>query len=545
MKKSILKKILSTALAAVVGITFMPTAESMTANAADLLEQGTHEGLDWELWNQDNQGTVNMELSGIGGFTAEWSDTLDSEFSTGKIWKSEQPEVDSMGDIRMHYAVSDFESDGVLYFGAHGWTQENRVEFFIIENFNDWRPPGDNAKLIDSITVDDHIYDVYEIYNSISPVEPIDIIPKYFSVRREGDTSMNGNINVSEHFRQWEKLGLDIGSKLYQVSFAVTPYNSSGYADVQMNYMTIGGEPVNDVKPTIEVTPLTSGKHNGLDWELYKSDVQTNADMKLNDLGGFTVNWNNNNSLFHARTGKIWESDYPKLSELGDIRMHYAVKHEQINTTTIGAYGWTIGNNCNYEFNIIEHAVSYEIPGEYVGTTTVNNCVYDVYKYVHPYDSGISSDRVISYYAYRRNSENVGNAMVDVSQHFRQWKELGLEIGTLLRDVTICVSSTETTGSAEVKCIYMTIGGVAVNTNAKPDWIDNFGNETVIRGDMNNDGEIDIFDIPLMRNAVLNSSAKSTVNASADIDGDGNVAINDAVLLSQYVHGKISSFPAA
>ena len=66
-----------------------------------------------------------------------------------------------------------------------------------------------------------------------------------------------------------------------------------------------------------------------------------------------------------------------------------------------------------------------------------------------------------------------------------------------------------------------------------------------MRGDMNNDSEIDIYDLPLMRKAVLNSFSGSATSAAADIDGDGNVAINDAVLLNQNIYGKTSSFPTA
>jgi hypothetical protein len=107
--------------------------------------------------------------------------------------------------------------------------------------------------------------------------------------------------------------------------------------------------------------------------------------MKLNDNGGFTVDWSNN-EMFHACTGKIWESDHPKLSELGDIKMHYDVEYESIDTTTYGAHGWTINNNCCYEFDIVDNNVSYETEASYknrfnyIGTTTVNDYVYDVYK---------------------------------------------------------------------------------------------------------------------------------------------------------------------
>lgn len=45
---------------------------------------------------------------------------------------------------------------------------------------------------------------------------------------------------MTEHFKKWESLGMPMG-KLYEVALNVEGYQSSGYADVYKNNLTIGG----------------------------------------------------------------------------------------------------------------------------------------------------------------------------------------------------------------------------------------------------------------------------------------------------------------
>ena len=61
---------------------------------------------------------------------------------------------------------------------------------------------------------------------------------QYWSVRTSKRTS--GTISVTEHFKKWESLGMPMG-KLYEVALNVEGYQSSGYADVYKNNLTIGG----------------------------------------------------------------------------------------------------------------------------------------------------------------------------------------------------------------------------------------------------------------------------------------------------------------
>ena len=243
-KKNLLRRVFNGMLASMIGVLCVPSSDLSQVYAADQCDQGTQDGLDWELWNQNYQGTSKMQLTGNGGFIAEWSGIENYLARTGKKWASNSPTWESVGDIRLSYDA-DYRPNGNSYLAVYGWTRNSLVEYYIIENFGTWRPPGGQGQ-VGTITVNGHIYDVYKAmrYNQPSIDGPA-TFPQYFSVRRDGDKSSKGTIDISEHFKQWEKLGLDMGSQLYEVSLVVEGYQSSGYAEVKQNYITLGGTPLN------------------------------------------------------------------------------------------------------------------------------------------------------------------------------------------------------------------------------------------------------------------------------------------------------------
>lgn len=119
----------------------------------------------------------------------------------------------------------------------YGWSRNPLVEYYIVDSWGTWRPPGASSK--GQITVDGGTYDVYETtrYNQPS-IDGNTTFKQYWSVRTSKRTS--GTISVTEHFKKWESLGMPMG-KLYEVALNVEGYQSSGYADVYKNNLTIGG----------------------------------------------------------------------------------------------------------------------------------------------------------------------------------------------------------------------------------------------------------------------------------------------------------------
>jgi endo-1,4-beta-xylanase len=83
-----------------------------------------------------------------------------------------------------------------------------------------------DATLKGSFKTDGSIYDIYTKTRVEKPsIVGITTFQQYFSIRREKRNK--GSIHISDHFDQWESIGLTMG-KLHEVSFVVEGYKSSG-----------------------------------------------------------------------------------------------------------------------------------------------------------------------------------------------------------------------------------------------------------------------------------------------------------------------------
>ena len=65
-----------------------------------------------------------------------------------------------------------------------------------------------------------------------------------------------------------------------------------------------------------------------------------------------------------------------------------------------------------------------------------------------------------------------------------------------------------------------------------------------VRGDLNGDSKVNGYDSILCRRALVNMFSGGSVDPKADVDGNGMVNVNDVVLITQYVLGRITEFPA-
>lgn len=225
-------------------IVFVFTAGALPAYATDIPETitenklGTYDGYDYELW-KDN-GTTSMTLNGGGAFSCSWSDINNALFRTGKKFDSTKTHSE-LGNITMSYEC-DYNPKGNSYLSVYGWTVEPLAEFYVIESWGNWRPPG--AKSKGKITVNGDVYDVYETTRTEQPsIQGTATFQQYWSVRTLKRTS--GEIPISEHFKAWEDMGMVLG-KMYEVALVVEGYQSSGTANVLQNTITIK-EPKNNI----------------------------------------------------------------------------------------------------------------------------------------------------------------------------------------------------------------------------------------------------------------------------------------------------------
>lgn len=198
-------------------------------------ETGVHDGYDYEFWKDDGGGGT-MILNSGGAFYADWGGGINNIlFRKGKKFDSTQTHQ-QIGNMTINFGAN-YNPDGNSYLTVYGWTLEPLVEYYIVESWGTWRPPGANSK--GTIQVDGGTYDIYETTRVNQPsIIGNTTFQQYWSVRRDKRTS--GTISVSDHFRAWEAHGMPMG-KMYEVALTVEGWQSSGWADVYQNDLIIGG----------------------------------------------------------------------------------------------------------------------------------------------------------------------------------------------------------------------------------------------------------------------------------------------------------------
>lgn len=206
-------------------------------NAATVITEnktGTEDGYDYELWK--DSGTTSMTLTGGGTFSCEWSNINNALFRKGIKFDCTKT-YQEIGNIAIDFEA-DYNPNGNSYLCVYGWTRSPLVEYYIVEAWGSWRPPGAASK--GTVTIDGGVYDIYETTRENQPsIDGNTTFQQYWSVRQDKRTS--GTINVGAHFAAWESMGMKMG-KLYEAALNVEGYQSSGSAVIKKNDISVGGK---------------------------------------------------------------------------------------------------------------------------------------------------------------------------------------------------------------------------------------------------------------------------------------------------------------
>ncbi len=282
---------LLTSIAAVSLVSSMMPA--YTANAGKVIydcDTGIEDGYNYELWK--DTGNTKMELTGNGTFTCEWSNINNCLFRTGKKFDCTQT-YKEIGNVQFNYDV-DYHPDGNSYMCVYGWTKEPLVEYYIVDSWGSWRPPG-NEGYLGEATIDGAVYDIYKTVRVDQPsIVGNTTFDQYWSVRKDKQTT--GTINVASHFAAWEEKGLPAG-KLYEAALNIEGYQSAGSATVLKNEMIVGGD-IPDPEPTTEAEPDENGYYlqadfaSGANGWASRGDAKVSASDGVLSVTGRTDSWN-------------------------------------------------------------------------------------------------------------------------------------------------------------------------------------------------------------------------------------------------------------
>nr|MCR4638906.1 glycoside hydrolase family 11 protein [Ruminococcus sp.] len=237
-----MKRIISGTVSALMIATSIPTV----ASAADQQTRGNIGGYDYEMWNQNGQGQASMN-PGAGSFSCSWSNIENFLARMGKNYDSQKINYTKLNGITLTYDV-EYTPKGNSYMCVYGWTRNPLMEYYIVEGWGDWRPPGNDGENKGTVTLNGNTYDIRKSmrYNQPS-LDGTATFPQYWSVRQTSGSAnnqtnyMKGTIDVSGHFDAWSKAGLDMSGTLYEVSLNIEGYRSNGSANVKSVTVTTGG----------------------------------------------------------------------------------------------------------------------------------------------------------------------------------------------------------------------------------------------------------------------------------------------------------------
>ena len=280
MKLNKLRNIVGISAAAMM----MAVAVPVAASAADQQTRGNIGGYDYEMWNQNGQGQASMN-PGAGSFTCSWSNIENFLARMGKNYDSQKKNYKAFGNIVLTYDV-EYTPRGNSYMCVYGWTRNPLMEYYIVEGWGDWRPPGNDGENKGTVTLNGNTYDIRKTmrYNQPS-LDGTSTFPQYWSVRQQSGSAnnqtnyMKGTIDVSKHFDAWAQSGLDMSGTLYEVSLNIEGYRSNGSANVKSVTVSQGEG---------------GGQQQNNDWN------QGNQQQNNNQNNGWDWNnnnqWNNNNN---------------------------------------------------------------------------------------------------------------------------------------------------------------------------------------------------------------------------------------------------------
>ena len=473
----------------------------------------------YELWDENGHGG-DATFYSDGSMECNITGAKDYLCRAGLSLGSDKTYKELGGDMIAEFKLvkNNAQNVGYSYIGIYGWmegvegTPSKLVEYYVIDNTlaNDMPGSWIGNERKGTITVDGGTYTVYRNTRTGPAIKNSGNVTfyQYFSVRTSPRDC--GTINISEHMRQWEKMGMTMG-KLYEAKVLGEAGNVNG--EVRGGHMDFPHAKVYVSKGTSSASTATSsssttvakssssqgnggststkidackdqmghGSGNGTtdrgrDNQSATGNVGSspyhyeiwyqggNNSMTSYDNGTFKASWSGTND-FLARVGFKYD-EKSTYEDVGPIDAYFNWKKDGSagGYNYIGIYGWTV--DPLVEYYIVDDW--YNKPGAYLGQKkgefTVDGDTYEIYQNTRVQQPSIKGTQTFpQYFSVRRSARSCGH--IDVTAHFKKWESMGMQMGKMY-EAKVLVEAGGGSGSFDVTYFRMTDGKHPLETPA-------------------------------------------------------------------------------
>ena len=436
--------------------------------------------------NESGIGNITM-APGANSFNSSWEDIEEFDARMGANYKPLNKDYKNLSpNFKLSYDV-EFTPMGNSFIGAYGTTSNPHVEYYIVEGWGDWSPPGGTSP-IDSVVSNGLPYDIFETkYYNVPSLDGAISYSQYWSVRKTsasnyGTTSnIKATINVSDHFKAFEDAGFDMSGSLDGLYFNVKGFRKDGSANVKnLNiYPTFAYSTVEATADEVDYIFNDGFEGTDNDWAgRLNETVEASSAAALSGSGslsvsGRTANWNG--------AAKALSSD--KFSSGSEYSFSANVMYDNGPDEQTFQLSLQYSDGSSPQYDHIASATA--VKGEWVQLANTN--------YTIP--SGASDVRL--YVETDENDTDYIDFYVD--------------------DVAAAPAGTKIKGAEPPKKAVM--------------------------GDVNFDGTIDSLDMIAARKGIIAGNFKGSALKAADVDQNGAFETADLVLIQSYILGKISDWP--
>lgn len=186
---------------------------------------GTQNGYYWQMYL--SSGTACETLGSGGNYSTTYQLGSSGNMVAGKGW------ANGTTNRVVNYNAGVFNPGANSYLAFYGWSTSPLIEYYIVENYGQFVPPGSGAQFMGTVNSDGGTYNIYRTQRVNAPsIIGNATFYQYWSVRTaKAGTGTNRKITFANHVNAWRSKGMNLGTMNYQI-MATEGFGSNGSSNV-------------------------------------------------------------------------------------------------------------------------------------------------------------------------------------------------------------------------------------------------------------------------------------------------------------------------